>query len=74
MGPPAAAGAATATTCWCHNPATPPRFRYPLPLNGGAVERQVTDGPPPCDWIGLNYYSRWVLGRLGIPRAAASAA
>jgi hypothetical protein len=34
------------------------RFTYEYPLGLGKLDRQVCEGPPPMDFIGLNYYSR----------------
>lgn len=38
------------------------RFTWDLPLGGGRViDYQVPGGRPPCDWWGINYYSRPVV-------------
>lgn len=35
------------------------RFQWEVPLLGTWVTWQHPGGKPPCDWWGINYYSRW---------------
>jgi hypothetical protein len=34
------------------------RFKWCVPLKGCWVDWQEPEGRPPCDWFGVNYYSR----------------
>lgn len=38
------------------------KFTWDVPLLGRWLEWQYPGGKPPCDWFGVNYYSRWVFG------------
>lgn len=35
------------------------KFTWKVPLLGQWLEWQHPGGKPPCDWFGVNYYSRW---------------
>ena len=42
------------------------RFQWWLPFKfGRAVDWQQEGGKPPCDWFGVNYYSRYEGGGVG---------
>lgn len=42
-------------------------FVWKLPLLGTWQRWKDPDGRPPCDWWGINYYSRGVVGALLVP-------
>lgn len=33
-------------------------FEWKVPLLGRKILWQLPEGKPPCDWFGVNYYSR----------------
>jgi hypothetical protein len=34
-------------------------FTWKVPVLGKWLEWRLPEGRPPCDWFGVNYYSRW---------------
>lgn len=44
------------------------RFKYAPPMGlGGKLDVETWPGPPPMDFIGLNYYSRFLFHWTGLP-------
>jgi hypothetical protein len=39
------------------------KFTWDVPILGRWLEWQYPGGKPPCDWFGVNYYSRRVSDR-----------
>ncbi len=37
-------------------------YEWSVPLLGTVLRWQHPGGKPPCDWFGINYYSRWGWG------------
>jgi len=43
-----------------HNWMLTGHFEWKVPVLGKWIEWWLPEGRPPCDWFGVNYYSRWV--------------